>query len=69
MFDHITISSCCVRSGSWFSFVASLVRVRLDGGVDESGFLEPNWSHGTKLGRFWDGHLGPLECVPATFVG
>ena len=36
--------------------------------VDESGFLEPNWSHGTKLGRFWDGDLGPLECVPATFV-
>ena len=37
--------------------------------VDESGFLEPNWSHGTKLGRFWDGDFGPLEWVPATFVG
>ena len=38
-------------------------------GVDESGFLEPNWSHGTKLERFWDGDLGPLERVLATFVG
>ena len=23
-------------------------------GVDESGFLETNWRHGTKLGQFWD---------------